>query len=184
MPIFDHATETLPREQLAALQLKKLQEMARALWGKNKFYTHKWQAAGMTPEDLRSLDDLARLPMTTKHELIADQEAHAPFGTNVTYPLEDYVRFHQTSGTTGVPLKVLDTDASWNWWGRCWAHVLSGAGLTASDRLFMAFTFGPFIGFWAAVEGARQIGATLIPGGGRDSQKWPGKSASTSAAFP
>jgi len=171
MPIFDHATETLPRDQLAALQLKKLQEMARALWGKNKFYTHKWQAAGMTPEDLRSLDDLVRLPMTTKHELIADQEAHGPFGTNVTYPLEDYVRFHQTSGTTGVPLKVLDTDASWNWWGRCWAHVLSGAGLTASDRLFMAFTFGPFIGFWAAVEGARQIGATLIPGGGRDSQQ-------------
>jgi phenylacetate-CoA ligase len=78
---------------------------------------------------------------------------------------------HQTSGTTGVPLKVLDTTESWDWWGRCWGHVLAGAGVTASDRLFMAFAFGPFIGFWAAVEGARKIGAVMIPGGGRDSQQ-------------
>jgi phenylacetate-CoA ligase len=78
---------------------------------------------------------------------------------------------HQTSGTTGVPLKVFDTNESWDWWGRCWGHVLSGAGVTSSDRLFMAFSFGPFIGFWAAVEGARKIGALMLPGGGRDTQQ-------------
>jgi phenylacetate-CoA ligase len=100
-----------------------------------------------------------------------DQAAHGPFGTNLTYPITAYVRMHQTSGTTGVPLKVLDTDESWSWWGHCWGHVLAGAGVTATDRIFLAFAFGPFIGFWAAVEGARKIGALMIPGGGRDTQQ-------------
>ena len=171
MPFFDQATETLPREKLAGLQLQKLQAMLVELWGKNAFYTNKMKAAGVEPRDtLRgSLADLARLPMTVKSELMEDQAAHPPFGTNLTYPLEAYVRFHQTSGTMGAPLRVLDTDESWDWWGRCWGHVLCGAGLTASDRIFMAFSFGPFIGFWAAVEGARQIRALMVPGGGRDS---------------
>lgn len=171
MTYFDEPTETLPREQLAALQLNKLQMMMAHLWGKNHFYTSKWKAAGVQPSDIRSLADLQRLQLTRKSELMDDQAAHGPFGTNLTYPLESYVRIHQTSGTTGVPLKVLDTNESWDWWGRCWGHVLAGAGVTASDRLFMAFAFGPFIGFWAAVEGARKIGALMIPGGGRDSQQ-------------
>ncbi|MEW5891048.1 MAG: AMP-binding protein [Pseudomonadota bacterium] len=169
MPYFDHATETLPRERLQTLQLQKLQALMRELWGKNRFYTRKWQAAGMAPEDIRSLDHLARLPLTTKHELMTDQAEHGPFGNNITYPIEQYVRFHQTSGTTGVPLKVPDTEADWQWWGRCWGHVLAGAGVTAADRVFMAFSFGPFVGFWAATEGARRLGALMIPGGGRDS---------------
>jgi phenylacetate-CoA ligase len=171
MSYFDEATETLPRERLADLQFGKLQAMLAELWGRNLFYTNKWQAAGVQPSDIRTLDDLARLPLTKKGELVADQAAHGPFGSNLTYPVEAYVRMHQTSGTTGVPLKVMDTNESWDWWGRCWGHVLSGAGVTAADRLFMAFAFGPFIGFWAAVEGARKIGAVMIPGGGRDSQQ-------------
>jgi len=171
MSYFDEATETLARPQLAALQLHKLQTMMAHLWQRNRFYTDKWQSAGVQPSDIRSLQDLARLPLTRKSELLADQAAHGPFGSNLSYPLEAYVRMHQTSGTTGVPLKVLDTDASWDWWGRCWGHVLAGAGVTASDRLFMAFSFGPFIGFWAAVEGARKTGAVMIPGGGRDSRQ-------------
>jgi len=169
MIYFDKATETLPREKLAELQLEKLQAMVAELWGKNKFYTEKWRAAGLEPGDIRSLDDLARLPLTQKHALVEDQNANGPFGNNLTYPIGQYARYHQTSGTTGTPLKVPDTAAGWEWWGRCWGHILSGAGVTAEDRLFMAFSFGPFVGFWAAVEGARQVGSLLIPGGGRDS---------------
>ena len=174
MPYFDRAVETLPRERLAALQLEKLRALLAELWGRNAFYTAKLKSTGAELGDVLpglrpSLDDLARLPLTTKPELMADQVAHPPFGANLTYPLEAYTRYHQTSGTTGVPLRVPDTEASWDWWGRCWGFVLAGAGLTASDRVFMAFSFGPFIGFWAAVEGARKIGAMMIPGGGRDS---------------
>ena len=169
MAYFDRETEVLPRAQLQTLQLRKLQAMLAHLWGKNRFYTDKWQQAGVDPARVSSLPDLARLPFTRKTELLANQAHVAPFGSNCTYPAEAYVRLHQTSGTTGVPLRGLDTEASWDWWGRCWGHVLAGAGVGASDRLFMAFGFGPFVGFWGAVEGARKVGALMIPGGGRDS---------------
>jgi phenylacetate-CoA ligase len=169
MPYFDPSTETLARESLQIRQLEKLQAMLGGLWEKNAFYTKKLKAAGVAPADLRSLADLCHLPMTYKRELLDDQAEHPPYGTNLTFPLQAYTRYHQTSGTTGVPLRVLDTGESWDWWGRCWGFVLSGAGLKAGDRLFTAFSFGPFIGFWAAVEGARQVGAMMIPGGGRDS---------------
>lgn len=166
---FDQATETLSRESLADLQFQKLQQLLAAIYGKNRFYTDKFDRAGIKPEDVRSLDDLTRLPFTTKDDLVKAQAAALPFGTNNTFQLSEYTRFHQTSGTSGAPLRVLDTEESWSWWGRCWGHVFAGAGITPKDRIFIAFSFGPYIGFWAAVEGARQIGAMMIPGGGGDS---------------
>jgi phenylacetate-CoA ligase len=169
MHYFDKATETMPREQLAALQLKKLQAMLAEIYGRNRFYTRKFAQVDFFLGDLKSLDDLKHLPLTTKTELSEDQVAEDFTGTNLTYPISAYTRYHQTSGTTGQPLRVFDTVESWDWWGRCWGHVFAGAGVTAHDRIFFAFSFGPFIGFWAAVEGARQIGAMLIPGGGRSS---------------
>ena len=170
MAFFNEATETLTRDKLEALQLQKLRAMLAELWQRNRFYTAKWTAAGVDPRDVGTLADLAQLPFTTKSELMeAQQAANGSFGTNLTYPPEAYVRLHQTSGTTGVPLKVLDTAQSWDWFGRCWAHVFAGAGIGPADRVILAFSFGPFIGFWSAVEGAHKIGATLIPGGGRDS---------------
>src|SRR2546429_9496911 len=68
-------------------------------------------------------------------------------------------------------LRVVDTPESWEWWGDCWGHVLRAAGVTSADRVFLAFSFGPFIGFWATVEGARKIGAMVIPGGGWRSEE-------------
>ncbi len=169
MPLFDPATETLPRSDLRSLQLEKLQAMLDQLYGHNRFYTAKMKAAGLKPANVRTLDDLAAFPFTTKQELMQAQAAQPPFGLNATFPESAYTRFHQTSGTTGAPLRVLDTEESWDWWGKCWGYVLAGAGLTADDRLFVPFSFGPFIGFWAAVEGAKQINALMIPGGGRNS---------------
>jgi phenylacetate-CoA ligase len=136
----------------------------------NAFYRKKLREVGLArPEDLRSLDDLRRLPFTTKKELSADQAAAAPYGTNLTFPRGHYTRIHQTSGTTGEPLRWLDTDASWRWWARCWGAVFRAAGVTDRDRIFFAFSFGPFIGFWSAYEGARHIGALAVPGGGMSS---------------
>lgn len=169
MAYFDPAIETMPRERLQSLQLEKLRVMLNQIYGRNRFYTAKLSASGFSPGDLRSLDDLAGLPFTTKSELVQAQADDPPFGTNATFPESAYTRLHQTSGTTGAPLRVVDTPESWEWWGRCWGFVLAGAGLTADDRIFLPFSFGPFIGFWAAVEGAKQIGALMIPGGGRDS---------------
>lgn len=167
---FNHQPiERASREQLRETQWQKLQELLRIVSGRNRFYTKKWQDAGIAPEEIKSLSDLRKLPFTQKSDLVRAQEEAPPFGTNLTFPMEAYSRVHQTSGTTGAPLRVVDTPESWDWWGRCWGHVLRGAGVTARDRIFLPFSFGPFIGFWAAVEGARQLRAMMIPGGGWDS---------------
>jgi phenylacetate-CoA ligase len=167
--VFDRALETLPAERLREQQWGRFSAMARDL-ASNPFYRGKWRAAGVrAAEDVRGWDDFARLPFTRKAELVEDQAAHGPFGTNLTYPFERYVRVHQTSGTSGTPLRWLDTQASWEWWARCWGFVLAAAGVTPADRVYVPFSFGLFIGFWAGFEGARALGALAIPGGGQDS---------------
>ncbi len=166
---FDKATETLPRSDLQSIQLAKLRKLIEAINGPNRFYTAKFDQSDFTVDRLRTLEDLRRLPFTTKAELLEAQEDSSQLSTNATFPELAYTRFHQTSGTTGVPLRVFDTPSSWDWWAHCWGFVLAGAGVTAEDRLFMPFSFGPFIGFWAAVDGAKKIGAMMVPGGGRGS---------------
>jgi phenylacetate-CoA ligase len=109
--------------------------------------------------------DLRDLPFTTKTELSEDQAAHPPFGSNLTYPIERYVRLHQTSGTTGRPLRLLDTAESWDWWRECWQPIYRAAGVTARDRIFFAFSFGPFVGFGSAFAGAERLGALCLTGG-------------------
>ena len=169
MIYFEESVETLPRKALETLQIEKLCSMLEQIYGRNRFYTDKFNAAGIHPDSIQTLDDLKRLPLTSKSELVQAQSDALPFGSNTTFKESAYSRFHQTSGTTGTPLRVLDTPESWDWWGRCWGYVLAGAGLTENDRLFVPFSFGPFIGFWAAVEGSQNINAMMIPGGGRDS---------------
>jgi phenylacetate-CoA ligase len=166
---FDRALETLAPEALRAHQWSRLQTLVRAALPANRFLAEKWRAAGISrPDDLRGWDDFHRLPFTLKGELMADQAVHPPFGRNLSYPLDRFVRVHQTSGTTGPPLRWLDTQASWDWWLRCWGFVLAGAGLGPGDRIFFPFSFGLFVGFWAGFEGARALGALAIPGGGQD----------------
>src|SRR5215510_8301474 len=154
------------REAIAAEQLEQLCSLVTELFPANKFYSTKLNAAGIT-FDIASLEDFStRFPFTTKAELVQDQLANPPFGTNLTYPLERYTRFHQTSGTTGVPLRWLDTLESWDGLLESWTEVLRAAGVVSGDRLFFAFSFGPFIGFWLAFESATRLGCLCVPGGG------------------
>jgi len=174
--VCDAPIQAMPRERLRELQWRRFRAMAEELLQPagggpgNLFVRRKWAAAGVrSAGDLAGWDDFARLPFTVKRELAEDQAAHPPFGTNLTYPLERYVRVHQTSGTSGQPIRWLDTQDSWDWWARCWVAVLRGAGLTPADRVFFPFSFGLFIGFWGGFEGARALGALAISGGGQDS---------------
>src|SRR6266436_8761237 len=169
MSFYDQANETVPRERLRTLQFQKLQKLLGEISGRNRFYTKKWNDAGIVGPGIQSFADFQKLPFTYKSELVRAQEEAPPFGTNATFSVDTYTRVHQTSGTTGTPLRVVDTPESWEWWGDCWGHVLKAAGVTAADRVFLAFSFGPFIGFWATVAGARKVGAMVIPGGGWDS---------------
>jgi len=168
--MYDRRLETLSREALRAHQWRRFRAMAAEALAGNEFVRRKWSAVGVrVADDLGDWDDFGRLPFTRKAEFVEDQDAHPPFGTNLTYPLERYVRVHQTSGTTGAPMRWLETQESWDWWARCWGFVLRGAGVTPADRVFVPFSFGLFIGFWAGFEGARALGALAIPGGGQDS---------------
>jgi phenylacetate-CoA ligase len=162
--------ERLAPERLREEQWRRLRALVREVFPANRFVHRKWAAAGVSrADDVEDWGAFARLPFTTKAELVDDQHAEPPFGTNLTYSLDRYVRVHQTSGTTGTPIRWLDTAESWAWWGRCWQAVFRAAALGPADRVFFPFSFGLFVGFWAALEGARTLGALAIPGGGQDS---------------
>ena len=160
--------EKASRSLIEEHQLARLQIGLSRVLPHNRFYEEKL-LLDRTSISLRSLEDLTSFPFTTKQELVADQELHPLFGTNLTNPMNEYIRLHQTSGTTGRPLKTLDTQESWDWWADCWMSVYQAAGVTRDDIVFLAFSFGPFIGFWSAYEGAKRLGALTVPGGGMDS---------------
>ncbi|HEX3601032.1 MAG TPA: AMP-binding protein [Lacipirellulaceae bacterium] len=152
----------LDRAELAALQLEKLNRLLAEVSTNNAFYRHKLVGS---PSHFASVEQLFELPFTTKDELqpAADDE---PFATNRNFPIERYVRCHQTSGTRGRPLVVLDTADDWRWWIEVWQYVLDAAGVTPNDRALLAFSFGPFIGFWSAFDALVARGTLVIPGGG------------------
>ncbi len=162
--------EPLPsRSEIESSQLEQLRSLVVELIPANKFYTQKLQAAGVG-FDIASLADFsARFPFTTKAELVSDQLANPPHGTNLTYPLNRYTRFHQTSGTSGRPLRWLDTPESWDAMIESWSEIFLAAEVGAGDRVMFAFSFGPFLGFWLAFESAERLGCLCLPGGGLSS---------------
>ena len=158
--------EAAPPDTSRDRQLARLNALLSQILPRNAFYARRF-ADLRPPVSWAAFHDL---PFTTKADLVADQADAPPYGTIATYPLEEYVAYHQTSGTTGRPLAVLDTRESWAWWAECWQYVYAAAGVTARDRIFLAFSFGPFIGFWSAHAAARRLGAMAIPGGGLDTR--------------
>jgi phenylacetate-CoA ligase len=167
---YNQELETLDRERLRKLQNGKLKLLLRAI-GSNGFYEERLREAGIRREDVGSIEDLQGLPFTRKSDLIAEQAAHPPFGRLLSLPLSEYRYFHQTSGTTGHPLLWLDTKESWETWLRCWEYVYRGAGVTENDIIYFAFSFGPYVSHWAAIDGARSLGALTISGAGLSSEQ-------------
>jgi phenylacetate-CoA ligase len=141
--------------------ISRFNEMRAILVERNRFYADR----------LKHADRFQDIPFTTKQQLVEDQAKHPPFGTNLTFPVENYTRIHQTSGTAGRPILWLDTPESWDWWLRCWTEVFKGAGVRQGDRVYVAFSFGPFIGFWTAFEAAQRIGLMSISGGGQSTEQ-------------
>lgn len=158
------------RAALRAAQLERLRALLAAVRAGNAFQRARLDPLGDAVWQPASLEDFcSRVPLTTKAELVADQCAHPPFGTNLTHPLAHFTRFHQTSGTTGTPLRWLDTPESWEALVACWTEVFRAADVRRGDRVFFAFSFGPFIGFWMAFEAAERLGCLCLPGGGLNS---------------
>lgn len=160
------APEDLDRPAIERRQTERLSALLRAILPHNRFHAARFAAAGLTANDLRTPADLTRLPLITKAVLLADQAENPPYGTNLTYSRERYTRLHQTSGTSGRPLRWLDTPASWAWMLDSWAVYFRLAEIRSSDVLFFPFSFGPFLGFWTGFEAGCWQGSLCLPGGG------------------
>jgi phenylacetate-CoA ligase len=155
--------------EIEQVQLRKLQALLTAILPSNAFYARKLAACGpnLMPASLEAYT--RDIPITTRHELVRDRLANPPYGTNLTFPLEAYVRCHQTSGTTTVPIRWLDTAESWSHIVDNWVRILNAAGITRRDRFFFAFSFGPFLGFWSALDAVQRLGCFCFPGGSMSS---------------
>ena len=163
--------QQLSGTELQQLQLRRLNELLAAIMPTNEFYQSKFNQAGTQNSgfQLNSLGGLAALPYTTKSQLLGEgvggKQSTACFAQNRTYELDDYCRFHRTSGTRGQPMVVLDTQSDWDWWMETWQYVLDSGSMVATDRVVMAFSFGPFIGFWSAFDAVVERGCMVAPTG-------------------
>jgi phenylacetate-CoA ligase len=168
----DSETPLIDRVSLRSNQWRRLNAIVLNLAATDGFYARKFHAAEVSVSAMNHVEDfIKQVPFTTKAEVLADHLAHPPFGSNLTKPLTHFTRFCQTSGTSsGQPMAWLDTAESWDAMLDCWHRVFEGADLIKGrDRLFFAFSFGPFLGFWTAYEAAARD-YVVIPGGGLSSQ--------------
>jgi phenylacetate-CoA ligase len=162
----------IDRVRLRSNQWRKLRSIVLNLATTDSFYGKKIREWELKVSRLNRIDDfIAQVPFTTKADIQADRADNPPFGTNLTRAIHQYTRFCQTSGTsTGQPMAWLDTPESWEAMLKCWQRVFEAAGLVKGrDRIFFAFSFGPFLGFWTAYEAAAKD-YLVIPAGGLSSQ--------------
>ena len=155
---WDERIETMPREQMRALQSENLRSAVRRVYENVKSYRAKMDAIGLKPEDIRSIDDLPKLPFTTKTDL---RDAY-PYGM-ICVPMEDVVRIHASSGTTGKQTVVAYTKNDVDLWSNVMARSLVMTGTTKNDIVHVSYGYGLFTGGLGAHYGAELVGATTIP---------------------
>ncbi len=157
------------QKELEGQQLVALNGLLKEVGRTNQFYLPILKEAGIA-DGVASLEEFfATIPFTTKQAIANDQAENPPYGSNLTFPLQQYSRFNQTSATTGRPIRWLDTAESWQGLLENWKRVFEAACVGKGSRLYFAFSFGPFLGFWTAFEAASQLGCLCIPGGGLSS---------------
>ena len=164
--IWNDEFETLPREAMEALHLKRLRDLTDRVYSTVPFYRRKLTEIGYKPGDLRKLEDLSRLPFTTKDDL----RENYPFGL-FAVPMERVVRIHASSGTTGKPVVVGYTRRDIDTWSELMARTLSSGGTTSGDIVHNAYGYGLFTGGLGAHYGAEKIGAAVIPMSGGNTKR-------------
>lgn len=158
--------ETMPRERLRALQLGKLRDLCAWAEARSPFHRERFARAGFRAEQIRTWDDLRRIPTMTREEWMESQAANPPYGNLPAADPEVAIRLHTTSGTTGrMPLRALDGMRDWEWISECWAYGFHAMGVRPRDTVFIAFSYAQFIGFWGAHYANEKLGALVIPSG-------------------
>ena len=163
--------ETLPRDDLHALQLLKLQRMCQWAYARSPFHRLRFDTAGFHPDQLKTLDDIRRIPMMTREEWMASEQQTPLFGDLPATDHAHAIRYHLTSGTSGrMPIRVLDGMKDWEWIAEMWCYGFWGFGVRPEDTVYFAFGYGSFIGFWGAHYCCEKIGALVIPGGAQTTE--------------
>ena len=156
--IWDTKAETMPRNDLRGLQLERLQAVLKTVSEKVPFYREHFKKAGIQPQDVKSLDDLAKIPFTKKSDL----QGGYPYGM-FAVPMREVVRIHSSSGTTGQPTVVGYTKNDLETWAELIARLITAGGVTRDDIIQIAFGYGLFTGGFGLHYGAERVGATVIP---------------------
>jgi phenylacetate-CoA ligase len=164
--LFNKKMETLPRKKLKDIQLERLQKTVHLVYENVPFYQKKFKEMGIHPGDIKTLSDIAKLPLTTKDDL----RRNAPFGMMAT-SLENCVELHASSGTTGVPITACYTPGDLDVWSEVMARCLSMSGLTKKDVFQNPIPYGTFTGAFGFHYGAQKIGALVIPSGMGQSER-------------
>lgn len=155
---YNKEAETMPREQLKALQSERLCAMVKRVYEKTPLYRKRFDEIGLKPEDIKSIDDISKLPFTTKQDL----RDNYPFGL-FAVPMEEVVRIHASSGTTGKQTVVGYTENDMKLWGEVMARTLGAGGITSSDIGHISYGYGLFTGGLGGGLGSETIGCATIP---------------------
>ncbi len=170
-PFWNPVLETLEREQLRRLQFEKFKSIFKWAYDNSRFHKKLYRDAGIEPGDIKSFDDIHKVPKVEKSMMQKIQRKDPfPYGDALCVPIEDVTEFRQTSGTTGNPVYQPDTWQDWEWWSECWSYILWAQGYRPCDRVFIPFGYNIFVAFWAGHYAAEKIGCEVVPGGVLDTE--------------
>lgn len=161
--------ETLPEEELNRIELSYFKNILSYAKGNSKLYQNKLKE--IEPDEITSMDDLKKIPLTEKEEMRRYQEMDPfPYGGLLGRKIEEVTTFRQTSGTTGKPIYVPETYESWQWRIEAWCHILYMAGFRPHHRVFLPFVYNVYVAFWEGHYASEKVGCELVPGGGLDTR--------------
>ncbi len=163
--------ETMPRDRLAEYQLNLFRRQMAYVYERSPMYKRKFDEAGVRPEEIKTLEDVRKVPFTTKEDLRQSQEKHPPFGDFLCIPPEEGVRVFQTTGTTGTPVRsLLNKDDWYVHYYEQFMYFMYGYGITKKDVMFVPFNYGLYLAWWGIQAAFEQAGVLIIPGGGQSSE--------------
>ncbi len=170
-PFWNPVLETLDYDRIRQLQFNKFKKIFKWAYDNSRFHGKLYRDAGIEPGDIKTFDDIHRIPKVEKSMIQQIQGKDPfPYGDALCVPIEDVTEFRQTSGTTGNPVYQPDTWQDWEWWSECWSYILWAQGYRPYNRVFIPFGYNIFVAFWAGHYAAEKIGCEVVPGGVLDTQ--------------
>lgn len=167
MEYWNKGMETMPKDELRQQQFLRFKKIFTFAYENSKAHRALYEAHGISPDDLRSIEDISRVPLTNKAFLVGSlADRDNIYGSSLAVPERDVMFYHQTSGTTSAPVPQPDSMEDWYYHGECWANALWAHGVRPEDRVLIAFNYNLFIGFWQCHYGCEKLGAEIISAGG------------------